>query len=127
AGGQFASQLGTNPGVLGIFKTAASNGPLGCPTPGNTVDDGSAFVYGSGAQSPTNSYDISPGAADSAWKVAVTQADCNVEYLAVGGGPSGFGVVEDNDVTGHIDYLRFDPTNASFGTPEVPIGTGGEL
>ena len=32
-----------------------------------------------------------PGPAGSAWKVPVTQADCNVENPAVGGGPSGFG------------------------------------
>ena len=123
AGGQFASQLGTNSGVLGIFETDFTNGPLGCSTPDNDTPFGTAFVYGSGAQSASNSYDISPGSPDSAWKVAVTQADCNVDYPAVAGGPSGFGVVEDNETTGDTVYHAFDQANDSFDTPQVTIST----
>src|SRR6202035_3356991 len=52
-GGQFASQTGVNPGVLGIFNTLFSDGgPLECPGGGF----GTAFAYGSGAQSSTNDY-----------------------------------------------------------------------
>jgi hypothetical protein len=123
AGGQFASQLGTNSGVLGIFETDFTNGPLGCSTPDNDTPFGTAFVYGSGPQSASNSYDISPGSPDSAWKVAVAQADCNVDYPAVAGGPSGFGVVEDNETTGDTVYHAFDQTNDSFDTPQVTIST----
>jgi hypothetical protein len=116
AGGQFASQLGANPGVLGIFNTDFSNGPLGC-APGF----GTAYAYGSGAQSATNDYNKSPGEADSAWKVAVAQADCNVEYPAVAGGASGFGVLEDNSSTDDIVYHRFDPSTDDFDTPFATI------
>jgi hypothetical protein len=116
AGGQFASQLGANPGVLGVFNTDFSNGPLGC-APGF----GTAYAYGSGAQSATNDYNKSPGEADSAWKVAVAQADCNVEYPAVAGGASGFGVLEDNSATDDIVYHRFDPATDNFDTPLATI------
>ena len=123
AGGQFAAESGTSPGVLGIFNTDFTNGPLGCST---ASAFGTAFAYGSGPQSAANSYDVSPGAAGSAWRVPVTQADCDVEYPAVGGGPSGFGVVEDNEGTGSTVYHRFDSTKHTFDTPEVTIAKQGE-
>jgi hypothetical protein len=116
AGGQFASQLSANPGVLAIFNTGFSNGPLAC-LPGS----GTAYAYGSGAQSATNSYDISPGLPDSAWRVAVAQADCNVEDPAVAGGPSGFGVLEQNTATNDIVYHTFDQAKENFDTPQVTI------
>jgi hypothetical protein len=115
-GGQFASQLGASPGVLGIFNTLFTNGPLGC-----TGSFGTAFAYGSGVQSSTNDYNKSPGEPDSAWKVPVSQADCGAEYPAVTGGPSGFGVLEDNGDTHDIVYHRFDQTTQLFDTPEVTI------
>jgi hypothetical protein len=120
AGGQFASQTGVNPGVMGIFNTDFTNGPLGC-SPSQTVPFGTAYAFASGLQSLTNNYNISPGSPNSAWKVAVAQADCNVEYSAVAGGPSGFGVVEDNDLTGSVVYHRFDQATQTFDTPEATI------
>jgi hypothetical protein len=116
AGGQFASQLGTDPGVLGIFNTDFSNGPFAC-APGF----GTAYAYGSGAQSSTNNYNISPGTANSAWKVAAAQADCNVDEPAVAGGPSGFGVLDNDTAHNNIVYHRFDQTNENFDTPDVTI------
>jgi hypothetical protein len=116
AGGQFASQLGTNPGVLAIFNTDTETGPLGC-----SGSFGTAFAYGSGEQSVENSYDISPGKEHSAWKVPVAQADCNVSNPAVGAGPSGFGVVEDNETTKTTVYHRFDQTTNAFDTPQTTI------
>ncbi len=121
--GQYASQLGTSPGILAIFETDFSNGPLAC-----TTGFGTAYAYGSGAQGAGNSYDISPGAAGSAWKVPVTQADCNVEYPAVGGGPSGFGVIEENTATHSVVYHPFDQATDNFSTPQVTIAANqGEL
>jgi hypothetical protein len=119
ADGQFASQAGTNPGVLGIFETDNESGPL-CPG-----SFGTAFVYGSGDQSttaPINSYDkYEPGKPGSAWSGPVAQADCNAEYPAVGGGPSGFGVVED-DLTRNVTvYHQFDQAHEDFDTPYVTI------
>jgi hypothetical protein len=112
--GVVASQLGANAGVLGVYETL---GKPGCAS--GTFD--SAYVYASGEQSSTNNYDISPEKSDSAWKIALSPADCEVEYPAVGGGPSGFGVVEDDLTRGYTVYHPFDETNHSFDTPYVTI------
>jgi hypothetical protein len=117
-GGQFASQLGAHSGVLGIFNTLFSNsGPLECP--GGTF--GTAYAYASGEQTTTNNYNKSPEEADSAWKVPIAQADCSVDEPAVAGGPSGFGVLENNLATNDIVYHRFDETNKDFDTPFATI------
>jgi hypothetical protein len=121
AGSEFASQLGSNPGVLGVFPTINSNGPLGC-----SESFGTAYVYGTGNQSSTNNYNVSPGTANSAWKVATSQADCDVEYPAVAGGPSGFGVLEHNLATGQTVYHRFDAAHQNFDTPLVTVANEGE-
>ena len=91
AGGQYASQVGTSPGMLAIFETDFCNGHSDAPSASVPPTPTEAAP-----RARRNNYNISPGLADSAWKVPVTQADCNVEYPAVGGGPSGFGVVEEN-------------------------------
>lgn len=114
--GQFASQEGPNSGVMGVFKTDFTNGPLGC-SPLQTVPFGTAYAFASGPQSSTNNYNISPGQPNTAWKLPVTQADCNVEYFALAGGPSGFGVLEDNDLTNSIVYHRFDQATDTFDAP----------
>jgi len=116
-GGQYASQTGANPGVMGIFDTDFSNGPLGCP-----AGEGTAYAYGSGVQSAVNDYDSTSAAgAGSAWKVLTAQADCNVDYPAVGGGPSGFGVLEHSTANNDIVYHRFDQAHENFDTPPVTI------
>ncbi len=123
AGGQFASQLGANPGVLGVFNTDFTNGNLGCSS-AQTVPFGTAFAYASGAQSSTNDYNISPGSPNSAWKVPIAQLDCNVDYPAVGGGPSGFGVLEADQLTGNTIYHGFDQAHQDFDTPQVVVEKG---
>jgi hypothetical protein len=121
--GHFASQLGANPGVMGVFDSLFSNGPLGC-----SQSFGTAYVYGSGDQSATNNYNVSPGQPNSAWRVALAQADCNAEYSTVGGGPSGFGILEDNLGAGSVIYHRFDQGTMRFDTPAVTVASGhGEL
>ena len=120
-GGQYASQAGAQPGVLGIFNTLFTNGPLGC-----SQSFGTAYAYGSGDQSASNNYNISPGQPGSAWKVAASQADCNVEYPAVAGGPSGFGVLEANLGSNATVYHRFDPATEKFDTPMVTVASQGE-
>jgi len=119
--GQFASQQGVNAGVLGIFDTNFTNGPLGCPQPSGITPFGTAYAYAAGPQSATNNYNISPGLPNSAWRVAVAQADCNVEYPAVSGGPSGFGVLEYNETSGETVYHRFDAATGRFDTPQTAI------
>jgi hypothetical protein len=129
--GAFVAQQGTatapplpaapTGGVLGIFNTLFSNGNLGCSGSDNFGLD---YVYGTGAQSATNNYNLSPGTADSAWKVPVTLADCGVEYPAAAGGVSGFGVLEDNENNATVDYHAFDPTTEKFDTPRVTVLSG---
>jgi hypothetical protein len=125
-GGAFASQTGTNPGVLGIFDTDATAGAFGCSS-AQTVPFGFAFAYGSGTESTGNDYNISPGTAGTAWKVAATLGDCNVEYPAVAGGPSGFGVLEQNDLSKQTVYHRFNPSTTSFNTPRSTVANEDEL
>jgi hypothetical protein len=121
--GQFASISGGSLGaVMGVFDTLFTNGPLGC-----AQSFGTGFVYGSGNQSSSNNYNISPGQPNTAWKVPVTEADCDTEYSAVGGGPSGFGILEDDLATKSVDYHRFDVGTTSFDTPRITVnGAGGE-
>jgi len=121
---QFAAEAGANPGVLGIFPTLFTNGPLGCPV---QFAFGTAYVYGSGNQSASNSYNISPGQPGSAWKVPATQADCNVENPGVGGGPSGFGVLETNEANHTTAYHRFSAATMKFDTPLVTVANQSEL
>jgi hypothetical protein len=122
--GEFAAEAGANPGVLGIFETGFTNGPLGCPV---QFSSGTAYAYGSGNQSAGNSYNISPGSPGSAWKVPVTLADCNVQRPGVGGGPSGFGVLESNLANGTTVYHRFDAATMKFDTPMVTVAKQSEL
>ena len=119
--GEFASQAGANPGVLGIFDTIFTNGPLAC-----AKTFGTAYAYGAGNQTGSNNYNVSPGSPGSAWKVPVAQADCNVENPAVGGGPSGFGVLETNEGTSTTVYHRFDQATMKFDSPMVAVAKGGE-
>jgi hypothetical protein len=121
--GQFAAQSGPQAGVMGVFETLFSNGPLGC-----AQSFGTGYVFGAGAQSTTNNYNISPGSPNSAWRVPLAQADCNVDYPAVAGGPSGFGILEDNEANGTVVYHRFDQNTEKFDTPLVTVAGGhGEL
>ncbi len=119
--GEFASiSSGPLGGVMGVFETLFTNGPLGC-----AQDFGTAFVYGSGNQSPSNNYNISPGQPNTAWRVPVTQADCNTQYAAVGGGPSGFGILEDQ-LSGQTIYHRFDAATEKFDIAPVVVADQNE-
>jgi hypothetical protein len=114
--GEFASiSSGPNGGVMGVFETVFTNGPLGC-----AQDFGIAFVYGSGNQSPSNNYNISPGQPNTAWRIPIAQADCDIQYAGVGGGPSGFGILAD-ELSGQTIYHRFDAATDKFDTPPVVI------
>jgi hypothetical protein len=121
--GHFAAQAGAAPGVMGVFDSLFTNGPLGC-----SDSFGTAYVYGSGNQSATNNYNVSPGQPNSAWKVPLTQVDCDAEYSTVGGGPSGFGILEDDLGTSSVVYHRFDQSTLKFDSAPVTVVAGhGEL
>jgi hypothetical protein len=86
-----------------------------------------AFAYGSGNQSAgSNDYNISPGSPNSAWRVAATQGQCGVERFAVGGGPKGFGVLEQDDVHNRTVYQPFNQSTLRFG-PMVTVSNQPEL
>jgi hypothetical protein len=118
--GSVASRLGANPGVLGVYETL---GKPGCAS--GSFD--TAFVYGAGEQSPTNSYDISPGEPNSAWRMALSPGDCEAEYVAAGGGPSGLGVAEKDLTRNYEVYHQFNQTTDSFAPSTVTIATEGGL
>ena len=118
--GQFASQGGALPGVLGVFFTNFTSGRFACSS-ARTVPFGMAYVYGSGQQSPSNDYNKSPGSAGSAWRFPLTQGDCNVEYEAVAGGPSGFGVLEADELHGSTIYRAFDQATDTFPVGRVTL------
>jgi len=119
--GRVASQLGPDPGVLAVYETLGRPGPAeGECTPPHNKGFGTAFSYGNGEQTPANSYDASVGSPGSAWQ-ELAKGDCEAEYPAVGGGASGFGVVEDNLKGNDTVYHAFDERNHTFDTPYVPI------
>ena len=121
--GHFASQLGASPGVMGVFDSLFTNGPLGC-----SQSFGTAYVYGSGTRARPTTTTSPPARPTARWRVALTQADCNAEYSNVAGGPSGFGILEDNLGTHSVEYHRFDQATLKFDTPIVTVASGnGEL
>jgi hypothetical protein len=117
--GSFASQAGPNPGVLGVFQTNFTSGPLGC-----AGGYGSAFAWGTGTQSTSNSYGISPGSTDSAWHTSLTSQACGVSAPAAGGGVSGFGVLEQQLGAGRVIYERLDEVTGAFDLPAVTVDWG---
>ena len=125
-GGTLAAEAGATPGVLGVYSTLFNDGgPFACPS---NTPDGMAFAYGAGNQGATDSYNISPGSANSAWRAPATQGECGVEYFTVAGGASGFGILGDDEGTHTTFYQRFDPTNVTFAdTPKVTVSSQGEL
>jgi hypothetical protein len=114
-----SATTGPDPGVLAEFETYDSTGPFAC-----SDDLSDAYMYGSGLQSPTNDYNISPGQPDSAWKVAATQIpnDCPGHSISVGGGPSGLGLLETTMGGGSaMTYLPLDPATGAFDEPAVTV------
>jgi hypothetical protein len=118
--GNIAANVG---GVLGVYRTNASSGNLGCT---GASPFGMAYVYGTGLQSPSNNYNVSPGSANTAWRNSVKLADCGVDYIAAGGGPSGFGVIEDNQLTRQTQYHRFSEATGNFSPAATVVSSAGE-
>jgi hypothetical protein len=121
-GGVFGSQLVGSRGVLGVFEALAGKGSSACPSSANQ-----ALVY---AYAPVNSsttpaeLSTSPGGS-SPWRPLV-EADCDGTDPAVGGGPSGLGLLETNeahvpDPGPLVQYRRFSPSSG-FGSA-VTIAT----
>lgn len=120
AGNSYASiTSGPGAGILGIY--IVSSAQTECK--GEGFENQLAFVFGEGLQSAENSYAISPMKPKSAWQTELTHADCEISYPAVAGGPSGFGVVENDTTRGYTVYHPFDPSHRDFDTPLTTIST----
>ena len=119
-GDSYASiQSGTGAGILGVYTVSSSQTECG----GEGFENQLAYVFGEGLQAANNSYAISPGKAKSAWKTELTHADCEVGNPVVAGGPSGFGVVENDRTRGYTVYHPFDQAHDDFDTPLTTIST----
>jgi hypothetical protein len=116
AGGFASIPSGPSAGVMGAFDDLSPIGP--CPR------GGTAFVYGSGSQSASNNYNLSPDQPNSAWRAPLTAADCNAANSAVGAGPSGFGILE--TFGSRVVYHRFDTATNAFDTPLVTVDRNGQ-
>jgi hypothetical protein len=127
---QIASEGGANPGILDVdLSQPYATGPFACQPPGSSAPQSSdVYMYGSGLQSPTNDYNISPGQPNSAWKVAATQipGDCPGGVSAIAGGPSGFGQFEGTfaSSTPSLQYRPFDSATGQFDEPVVTVDSG---
>jgi hypothetical protein len=120
AGDSYASiTSGPGAGVLGIYIVSSSQ----TECKGEGFENQLAFVFGEGLQSAGNSYAISPKKAKSAWRTELTHADCEISNPAVAGGPSGFGVVENDTTRGYTVYHSFDQAHSDFDTPTTTIST----
>jgi hypothetical protein len=118
-----SATTGPNPGILAEYETNYATGPFACASDG-PLNLSDAYMYGSGLESPTNDYNISPGQPNSAWKVAATQIpnDCPAHSISVGGGPSGLGLLETTMGGGSsMTYLPLDSATGAFDEPAVTV------
>jgi hypothetical protein len=115
-GGQVAPQLSGSEGILGAFELIEA-GP--CPT-----TDGIDYAF---APLPATdaALDTTIGGAGSAWQPQQL-LECNANYPAVGGGPAGLGVLDEDETSGSIVYHPFNATTKTF-APAVTVTSGHEI
>jgi hypothetical protein len=121
-GGVFGSQLVGSRGVLGVFEALSGKGSSACPSSAN---EALAYAYAPVNASTTPAeLSTSPGGS-SPWR-PLAKVDCDGTDPAVGGGPSGLGLLETNEA--HVpnpgplvQYRRFSPSSG-FGS-SVTIAT----
>jgi len=111
-GGEFASQLTGSTGVLGVFELIET-GP--CPSTGGLV-----FSW-AGVTAATTDAQLNTS---SSWS-PLASLECNAEYPAVGGGPSGLGVLFTNDtnLAGVTLYRKFAAPGTFAAAVTVAGGT----
>ena len=112
-GGQFASQLSGSEGVLGVFGLTHT-GP--CPT-----SEGIVYAFASLPVANEVPLNTSPGDGGSAWE-PLKKLTCEASDPAVAGGPSGLGVLDEDEAEGTIVYWRFTAGPKSFEAPRTVAG-----
>ncbi|HTX00945.1 MAG TPA: hypothetical protein VMD59_19340, partial [Acidimicrobiales bacterium] len=123
-GGVLGAQLTGSAGVLAVFEALSGTNSSPCPSsaPGALV-----YAYAPVSASTTlAALNTSPGTAGSAWR-PLQKLDCEGTDPAVGGGPSGLGVLETVPSSSGtaVEYRHFSPTSG-FGAPvEVAAGEKG--
>jgi uncharacterized membrane protein YgcG len=118
-GGAFGSQLVGSAGVLGVFAGFSGKSDSPCPS---SASGSLVYAYAPIDASTTPvELSTSPGGS-SPWR-PLTKVDCYGVNPAVGGGPSGLGLLETDRTVGSIvQYRRFSPSSG-FG-PAVTIAKG---
>jgi len=118
-GGAFGSQLVGSAGVLAVFAGFSGKSDSPCPS---SASGSLVYAYAPIDASTTPlELSTSPGAS-SPWR-PLTKVDCYGVNPAVGGGPSGLGLLETDRTVGSIvQYRRFSPSSG-FG-PAVTIAKG---
>ena len=121
-GGVVGSQLVGSPGVLGVFAALQGKGSSPCPS---SASEALVYAYAPiGASTTPAELSTSPGGS-SPWR-PLAEVDCDGVDPAIGGGPSGLGLLETNEA--HVpnpgplvQYRHFSPSSG-FG-PAVTIAT----
>lgn len=105
--------------MLGVFEAFPAKGYSPCPS-----SAGAALVYAYAPVSASTTpaaLSTSPGAS-SPWR-PLAKVDCEGTDPAVGGGPSGLGLLETNEATPSlVQYRHFSPSSG-FG-PAVTVASG---
>ena len=120
-GGQFASQLTGSPGILGVFELIETG-----PCPSGT---GLVYAYAPLAASTTGAeINLSTGVTGSPW-LPLGGIDCNTDDEAVGGGPSGLGLLETNEASltkPLVEYRRFTPPSTWSAPVTITVGASNQ-
>ena len=115
-GGVVAAQLVGSTGVLGVFDALPGKGSSPCPS---SAGESLVYAYAPLSASTTAAeLSTSPGGS-SPWR-PLAKVDCDGTDPAVGGGPSGLGLLETNEsASAVVQYRHFSPSSG-FG-PAVTV------
>jgi len=114
-GGEFASQVTGSTGVLGVFEAQTGTGNSPCPS---SAPAALVYAYAPITASTTIAQlNTTTGGSGSPWE-ALAEVDCDGINPAVGGGPSGLGLLETDISTTPetIQYRGFSPASG-FAAP----------
>jgi hypothetical protein len=123
-GGTFASQLSGSPGVLGVFVAGVGKGSSPCP---DSASSALVYAYASvSASTKPAQLALSPGSPGSPWR-PLAKLDCDGGDPALGGGPSGLGLLETDSagVSPVVQFRSFSPSTGFAAAVTVASGQQG--